>query len=167
MIRAGVIGHLILNDLDAHGMGLVDQFAELVERAEVLLDGIVVHGAVSVVVGDGAVAIGFAFVAAVGVVVDGSEPERGDAERFQVGQVLDDAFAIAAMVVAALGTIVQAAAHWRIVVGWIAVRKTVGHDQVDHVVGRETLEAAGAVERGNNRERSLGVAARGTNLDGD
>ena len=51
------------------------------------------------------------------------------------------------------------------VVGGIAVREAVGHDQVDHVVGREPLEAALARKRREQLERDGRAPGRGHDLE--
>ena len=83
-----MVGHLVLDDLDAVGVGRVHQLAQLREVAEVLVHRVEVHGAVAVVVGDGLAVVGLLLVQAVRVVVPGVQPERGDPEVAQVGQAL-------------------------------------------------------------------------------
>ena len=51
MMRAGVINHFVLNDLNAGAMGRINQFAQLRERAEVLFDGVEVLWVVAVKAG--------------------------------------------------------------------------------------------------------------------
>ena len=80
-----------MNDLDPLRVRLVGQLAELGERAEMLLDRVVVDRAVAVVIGDRTFVVNLFFVQPVVVVVPRIEPERGDAERLQVRQTIDDA----------------------------------------------------------------------------
>ena len=152
VIRAGVVRHLVLNHLDAERVGAVHQLAEIVERSEVLLDGVEIDRAVAVVIGDRLVVVLLALVQMVDVVVDRREPDGGHAEIFQIGEVLDDPAEIAAVIVAGLRAIVHAARDGRVVVGRVAVGEAVGHQEVDHVVGREALEAAGGGERRDDGE---------------
>ena len=81
----------------------------------------------------------------------------------EIGQAIDHALKIAAMVVKLVPTIVDAAGLQWIVVGPVAVTEAVDHDEVHHVRRRETLEPAGAVERRQNFERRVHDAVRGCN----
>jgi len=102
MIRTGVIGHLVLNHLEALAVRGVHQFAELGESAEVLFDAVEIHRAVAVIVGDALVVVSLALVQAVDVVVYRVDPDGGGAEILEIRQVIDDALEVAAMVVTRL-----------------------------------------------------------------
>ena len=77
MIRPGVIRHLVLNHLDPLPVRGVHQFAELGQRAEVLLDAVEIDRAIAVIIGDALVVVSLAFVQVVDVVVDRIDPEGG------------------------------------------------------------------------------------------
>src|ERR1022692_3187349 len=85
--------------------------------------------------------------------------DGGHAEILEIGQVIDDALEVAAMVVTRLLPVEQTARHGRVVIGGIAVSESVRHDQVDDVVGREALKAAGARQRLQHFEGRGGLAA--------
>jgi hypothetical protein len=80
--------------------------------------------------------------------------------------VLDDAFEIAAMIIAAPGTIEETARDGGVVVSGIAVGKAVGHDEVQDVVGGEALEAAAGSERRDDGEGRIDGAGGGGELQG-
>src|SRR5579864_1107737 len=141
MVGSGVVGDLVLNDLQAERVGGIDEPLKGGEVTEVLVDAIEVDGAVAVVIGDGLAVILFTFVQVIYVVVDRSDPESRDAEILEVREMLQYPLKIASVIVTGLAPIVQTARDGRIVVGWIAIGKTVGHDEVDHIVGREALKA--------------------------
>ena len=71
-----------------------------------LFNSVEINGAVPVIVGDtqlwttGLVRVLFAFVQIIDVVVPGREPDCRHAEIFQIRQVRDDAFKVAAVVIA-------------------------------------------------------------------
>ncbi len=165
MVGPGVVGDLVLDDLQSLAVRRVHQLAQRRERAEVLLDAVEVDGAVAVVVGDRLSVVALLLVQVVHVVVPGIEPERGDAQVLQVGQALDDPLEVAAVVVAGARAVEEAPRGRRVVVAGIPVREAVGHDQVDHVVGREALEAPCARERRQDLEGRL-VRCRPANAPG-
>ncbi len=160
MIGAGVVRHLILDHLQAEAVRRFHQLAVLGEVAEVLVHGVEVHRAVTVVVGDGGAVVALALVEVIHVVVDGRGPDRGDAEVLQVGQAVDDPLQVATVVVARPAAVVEAAGARGVVVGGIPVREPVRHDQVHHVVGRESLESTVARERRAQLEGDVGRTAR-------
>ena len=108
VIGAGVVRHLVLDHLQSEAVRRVHQLPVLGEVAEVLVHGVEVHRAVTVVVGDGGAVVALALVEVVHVVVDGRGPDRGDAEVLQVGQAVDDPLQVATVVVARLRAVVEA-----------------------------------------------------------
>ena len=143
VIRARVIRHLVLNHLDAERVGAVHELAKLVKRPEVLLDAVEIDRAVAVVIRDCLTVVLLALVQMVDVVVNRREPDGGHPEIFQIGKVLDDPAEIAAVVIARLRAIVHAARDGWVIVGRVAVGEAIGHQEIDDVIGREALEAAG------------------------
>src|SRR5208337_2136372 len=111
------------------------------------------------------VVVPLALVQAVHVVVDRSHPQRRCAQVPQVRQVVDDALKVAAVVITRLRAIQQAGRLRGIVVRWIAVGETVGHELVDEVVRGETSEASGAGQRRHNGEARVGDARRRCDAD--
>ena len=158
MIRPGVVGYLILNHLESQAMRVLNQGAILRQHSQMLVDAVEIDGSVAVVIGNGLVVVFLALVQVVRVVVDRREPDGGDAEVFQIGKLLPNPREIAAVIIAGLAAVVQAARNGWIVVRRIAVGKPVRHDQVNHVVGREAVLAV--CERLRNRERSRSRAVR-------
>ena len=148
-----VVGHLVLDQLEAARVGGVDQLAQLGHVPEALVDGVEVLGVVAVVARHRLAVRDFLEVEPVGVVVDRVEPDRGDAQVLQVREPVDHPLQVAAVKAAGLGAVEQVRRARARVVGGIAVREAVGHDQVDHVVGREPLEAALARKRREQLER--------------
>src|SRR6185369_5674366 len=51
MLRADVIRHLVLNDLDTHRVRSLDQLAQYHEIAEVIFDSVIVDRVIAVIVG--------------------------------------------------------------------------------------------------------------------
>src|SRR5471030_583993 len=88
MRGANVIGDNIEQDLQAQSMRSADERAVIVERAEMFFHGVEVGCAVAVIIATGVVI----------VVVNRSNPEGGNAEVFEIWQVLLDAFEIAAVI---------------------------------------------------------------------
>ena len=80
MVRAGVIHHLVLNDLDAGAMRSLNQLAQLRVRAEVFLDAVKVLRVVAMKSGARFVFLQLDLVEAIVVVVPRREPDSGDAE---------------------------------------------------------------------------------------
>ncbi len=153
VFRPDVIGNLVLDDLDAHPMGFVDEGAELVHRSEPLLDVVVVRRVVAVVV-----------LRSVVVVIDRRHPDRRDAKVLQIGQTLPDSGDVPSVVGARIRPI-----HAGRVVRPAAVGKPVRHDEVDDVVRREPGEASGWVRPLQESERygrpglpGLNVKSNGT-----
>ena len=70
------------------------------------------------------------------------EPQRGYAKFLQIRQMILDSAQVAAMVRARFRSIVRAGCFRRLVVRRIPIRKTVRHDQVNHIIRRQTLKFA-------------------------
>ena len=120
---------------------VVHQLPERGQVAEVLVDRVEVHGPVAMVVGDRRAVVPFALVQVIAVVVDGRRPDRGDSEVLQVGQALDQAPQVSAVVDSGVGRDRGARELGGVVVGGIPVREAVRHEEVEDVVVREALEA--------------------------
>ena len=104
-----MIDDLVLDDLDAGAMRSVNELSQFRERAEVFFDAVEVLRVVAVKAGAGFSFFQFDLVEAIVVVVPRREPDRRDAEIFQVRQAIDDALKIAAVVVELVFRIVDAA----------------------------------------------------------
>src|SRR5205085_6878490 len=114
MIRTGVIGDFILNDLDAESMSLIDEFAEFRQRPEMLFDAIEIDSAVTVIIRNLSsravwlIRILLALVEMIDVVIPGREPNRRYAELFQIRQMCNDPFKVATVVITNFRAIVEA-----------------------------------------------------------
>ena len=86
------------------------------------IDGVEVYGAIAMIVLRGA------------IFDDGREPHGGNAEIFQVGEMILHAAQIAAMPRARLGAVVRAGKFRGFIVGGIAVGEAVRHDEIKDVV---------------------------------
>src|ERR1700682_539167 len=80
MIRTSVVNDFVLNDLDARAMCGSYQFAQLRERAKVLLNTIEVLWVVAVKAGAGLFFLQFNLVRVVVVVIPRCEPDSRDTE---------------------------------------------------------------------------------------
>ena len=142
MQRADVIG----NDIEKHfHVQLVcrgDEIPIVLQSAEMGIDGVEIDGAVAVIILSSA------------IFDDGREPHSGDAEIFQISEMILHAAQIAAVPSARLGAIVGAGKFRGFIVGGIAVGETVGHDEIEDVVEGETLIAGEDLReaRGNSKE---------------
>ena len=120
-------------------MGLRYELADEIDRAEVIVHGVMVHGVVTVVVGIGAP--GFvAVVYSAEVLVPGSDPQGGHSQLLKVRQMVDDPPQVTPVPTAGFvpsDCFRRRAA--RAIVGGIAVAEAVEHDQVDHIVLIEPL----------------------------
>ncbi len=111
-----------------------------VQRSEVRVDGVQIRGAIAVI------------ILRCAILDDGSEPQSCHAQILQVRKMVLDSAQIAAVIRAWLRAVVRVGKFGRFIVGGIAVGEAVGHDQVDHVVGREALISAGdGLARGNRK----------------
>ena len=160
VVRTRVVRDLVLNHLDAKPLGRLHEGQEIGHRAKVLLDPIEVHGAVAVIVGNREVVVLLFLIQVVDVVVPRVQPESRDAQVLQVRQLLADAGKVAAVVIAALGSIEQARRGRRVVVGRVAVPEPVWHQQVNDIVRGEPLKPSGARKRSRDLERSIRGAGR-------
>ena len=68
---------------------------------------------------------------------------------------------IAAVIRARFRAIVRARRAFGFVVGGIAVRETIRHDQINHIIGRDALEAVNRLGARRNRQLKGGHAAVG------
>src|SRR4030095_549981 len=96
-----------------------------------------------------------ALVYAIPVVVPGSQPDCGNAEIFQVGQVVDHPSKIATVIGARILPVIRLS--WRICwrfVGRTATRKTIDHYEIDHVCVCDSLKMCLRVEWGFNAKRN-------------
>lgn len=100
------------------------QSLEVVESAEVLIDRVHICSPIAVI------------ALRSFVLVDRSDPDGGDAKALQIVEMFRDASQITAMPAARLGPF-----GWAVVVGGVAVREPVRHDQVHHILRGETGEA--------------------------
>jgi hypothetical protein len=159
VIRPRVIRHLILNHFDPLAVRGIHQLAELRQRPKVLLDAIVVDRAVAVIIRDGLAVGSFALVQMVDVVIHRVEPDGRHAQVLQIRQVIDNALEITAVIIARLLPVPHAARYGWIVIGGIAVREAIRHDQVNNVVRREALKAAFARQRTQHFEGCARLAS--------
>src|SRR6266404_1151496 len=96
VIGTGVIDDLILNNLYTRAMCSLDEFAELRERPEVLLNLVKVLRVVAMKSGARFPFLQFDLIWMIVVVVPWGEPDSGDAEIFQIRQMIDNALYITA-----------------------------------------------------------------------
>ena len=107
----------------------VDEVLELLVRAEAAVNLVVIRDGVAVVRTAGHV-----------VLLRGVEPDGGHAQVGDVVQVLFDALQVAAVAGILLGAVHLGLQHpLDHVVRRVTVGEAVGHDEVEHVLGRETL----------------------------
>ena len=72
----------------------------------------------------------------------GVQPQRGDTQIFEIRQVVLNALEVPTVIGLGSLPVVRARCRpFRHVVAGIAVGKTVGHDQVDHIVESDALES--------------------------
>src|ERR1044072_2111934 len=140
MIWASVIDDLVLNDLDAHAMRGSDELFQFGERAEMFFNGIEILRVVTVKAGARLTFFQLDLVKAIVVVIPGREPDGGDAEVVSLWEAIAPALKIAAVIVELVVWIGEPARLRRIIIGPIAVTEPIDHNQVQHVVRRETLK---------------------------
>src|SRR5205085_7967866 len=121
VIRARVIANLVLYYFNAELVCVVNEVAQLRERAEVLLDSVEVNRAVAVEARGRCALLLLYLVGVVDVVVPGREPDCCDAQLFEVRQVVDDALEVAAVVVELVRAVVESVRLRRVVVRRVAV----------------------------------------------
>src|SRR5579871_309519 len=97
------------------------------ERAQMLFHRIEVHRAIAVIVVSGKIAI----------IVDRGNPEDGYAEFLEIRQMLLDPHQVAAVIGARRSAVIRTGG--RKIVGWIAIGKAVGHDEIDRVIRTKTV----------------------------
>ena len=167
VLGSRVVRHHVHHDLHAERMCVIDQSPVRREVSEVLLDGIEIGRTVPVVVGVSARRpVPLRSVCdRIDVVVDRGQPDRGDAEVFQVWQTLTDSFDVTPMIVAGIVAPGQTCRSRGIVVRSITIGEPVGHDQIEHVPRTDALEAAGAVERRVHDEVELRAPPVGPQRD--
>ena len=108
MIGAGVIGNLILDDLDAKSMGLINQLSKFRERPKVFFHTVKIDRAITMIISypalwsTGTIRILLAFIKMIDIVVPRRQPNRRHAEFFQVRQVPNDPFKVTAVIVTSL-----------------------------------------------------------------
>src|SRR5215217_3943227 len=96
MVRADVIGYLVLNNLYAQRVGLPDQLTQRFQVAEAVFNCVIIDRVITVVVRVWTPRLSAA-VYAVPVVVPGGQPERRYTELFEICKVVNDAPQVAAM----------------------------------------------------------------------
>ena len=108
MIGARVIGNLILNDLDAELMGLINQLTKFRKRPKVFFHTVKIDSAITMIISypalwsTGTIGILLAFIKMIDIVVPRRQPNRRHAEFLQVRQVPNDPFKVTAVVVTSL-----------------------------------------------------------------
>ena len=122
-----VIGDDIEKDFHVQFVRRSHQILIVLQSAEMGIDGIEIDGAVAVVILSGA------------IFDDRREPHSGDAEIFQVSEMILHAAQIAAVPRARFGAVMRAGKFRRFIVGGIAVGETVGHDEIEDVVEGQSL----------------------------
>jgi len=130
MMRAHMIGNGVEENLDALLVGSGDEVLIIGERAEMRIHGVEVHGAITVIILRGA------------ILNDRGEPEGGDAEILEIGQMLADAAEIAAVIGAGIRAVVSAGSAGRRIVREITIGEAVRHDEIKSIRRRETLITA-------------------------
>src|SRR5579864_820158 len=122
---------------------IFDQILILRQCTKMLVNRIKVYGCVTVIIARRVIVI----------VVNRIDPDCGDTEVVQIIKVLPDPAQITAVIRPRLRAVVSAGRLQRRVVRSIAIRESVRHDEVDHVVGTEALKAVGRRSAGSERER--------------
>src|SRR5215213_2912273 len=82
MVRTCVVHHLVLNDLYARAMRGVHEFAQLLMRTEVFLDGVEILRIVAMKSGTRFFFLQLDLIQTIVVVVPGRQPDRRHAEFF-------------------------------------------------------------------------------------
>ena len=87
-------------------MRLIHQLAQFRERTKMFFDAVEIHCAVTVIIGNLSprairlIGILLAFIQMIDIVIPRCQPNRRYAEILQIGQMLDNAFKVAAVVIA-------------------------------------------------------------------
>ena len=160
MSRANMIRHLVLNYLQTQRVSFLDQLTQRLHIAKAIFDRVIIDRVVAVIVSawtPGTIAV----VHAVPIVVPGIQPERSHAKVLEIAELIDNAAQIAAMKGARILSIVGGGRRiGRRIVRWVAVGKTIRHDQIDDIAGRDSLKMRSGGERRRNRKRNRRVAVR-------
>ena len=137
-----MVGDDVEEDLDAAGVGGVDERLELGVRAEVRVDLGEVGDPVAVVAGRGVRAGALDRP----VLEDRRHPDRGGAEPLDVVEPVEQAREVAAVVEALVGRVEAGgqpvAGQAAVVVGRVAVVEAVGQDEVEDLVGQVVAQAS-------------------------
>src|SRR5258706_5970941 len=147
--RANVIGDRVEENLHAPLMRSGYEILVVFESSQMWIDGIEIYRAVSVVIVGGS------------VFHDRCQPKRRDTKILQIVQMVPDAAEIASVPCAWFRTIVGTGKFNRPVVRGIAVGETVRHDEVNDIVGSETVETGGGGSAGGDgKVESRGACRR-------
>jgi len=129
MMRASVVRHKIDQHLHAEFVSVSNQILVVAHGSHVIVERVEVHHVIAVVI-------------RIGVLPDRRQPQRSNAKIVQVSEMLANAAQVAAMIGHGITAIVFACGLRRLVVAGIAIGKTVGHDQIDHIVAGKTFKPA-------------------------
>ena len=127
-----MVGHVVEDDIHAAGMGRIEQLAELVGRAETVVELRGVDGPVAMVTRKTGERLLVESPGVARVLCDGRNPERRDAERIEETGLdpVGDAAQVAALVVDLRQHVGPAEGR---IVGRIAVVETVDHQRIEHL----------------------------------
>src|SRR6478672_5060392 len=107
VIRPDVIFHLILNHLYRVAVRFVDELTKSIHASEMFFDAIQIGGAVAMIVSNRLAVVSFGGVQMVAVVVNGSRPDGGDAQFFEIRKMVDDTLQIASVIEPGLAAVQQ------------------------------------------------------------
>src|ERR1700691_2640993 len=128
MLRACVVHHVVDQHLHAEAVSVSNKCLIVLHGANMVVESVKVNDVVAVVIG-------------ISVLPDRSQPESGYTKVVQISEMVSNATQIAAMVRPGIASVIYARRPRRLIVRRITIGEAVGHDQVNHVVPRETFKA--------------------------
>src|SRR6266550_3198212 len=141
-------------------MRLLDEFLKRGEVSKMIFNAVVIDGVITMVISIGAPGF-IALINAVPIVIPWSQPQGRDTKLLQVRKMIDYTPQITSVIGAWIVAIISG--RWRVfrdIICSVAVSKTVGHDQIDHIVVRNTSKMRFGVKQPFNRKRDRRVSLR-------
>src|SRR6266850_140794 len=141
-------------------MRFLDELLKRGEVSKMIFNAVVIDGVITMVISIGAPGF-IALINAVPIVIPWSQPQGRDTKLLQVRKMIDYAPQITSVIGAWIVPIISG--RWRVlrdIICSVAVSKTVGHDQIDHIVGRNTSKMRFGIKRLFNRKRDRRVSPR-------
>src|SRR5216684_3400159 len=155
MFWAYVIRNGVKKNLHSLFVRSGDEVLIILQRAEMWINGVEVHGAVTVI------------VLRSSILHDGCEPERGHPKLLQIRQMTLNPSQVASMVCAGFRTIVGTRRFGRLIIRGIAVGEAVRHDEIQHVILRQPLKLSQRRSTGSERQFERGCSfGRDNSADG-